>query len=129
LVGAKVEAEIIKIGSALGGFAGLVAMVLMVWFLRLQSASQKADAERILAERQQMQTLVTEIVAARRESNEVIRANTKAWTEAAVTLKEISEQFVAHDDHARDAGDMVRHVARDVSDLARNLARPSLSGG
>ena len=123
------EAEIIKIGSALGGFAGLVAMVLMVWFLRLQSASQKAEAERILAERQQMQTLVTEIVAARRESNEVIRSNTKAWTEAALTLKEISDQLTAHDDHARDAADMVRHVARDVGDLVRNLARPTSSGG
>jgi len=115
-----VETKLLELGAALGGFAGLMAMVLMVWFFRQQAAMQriadaraKADMDARSADRELLKTLLDEIVGARRESNAVIAANSEALTKISQTMREVCGQMDAHDDYVRE------HLASMGADIAR----------
>jgi len=90
------ETLLLNLGATVGGFSGLVAMVLMIWFLRLQSAIQKNMENRSMADQELLDTLVQEIVSARHESNDIISANTEALTKVAILLAQLSDDLERH---------------------------------
>ena len=116
--------QILADASRLGGFAGLVAAVMMIWVLRQQAAMQRAVEQRLSVEAQAVarqneeearmtRVIFDELVLARRETLPVIQANTKAWTEAVAALQELCAQMAEHDDHARDMELIIRGIAKD----------------
>jgi len=116
--------QILADASKLGGFAGLVAAVMMIWVLRQQAAMQRAVEQRLSIEAQAVarqseeearmtRMIFDELVLARRETLPVIQANTKAWTEAVAALQELCAQMAEHDDHARDMELIIRGIAKD----------------
>jgi len=116
--------QILADASKLGGFAGLVAAVMMIWVLRQQAAMQRAVEQRLSIEAQAVarqseeearmtRVIFDELVLARRETLPVIQANTKAWTEAVAALQELCAQMAEHDDHARDMELIIRGIAKD----------------
>ena len=116
--------QILADASRLGGFAGLVAAVMMIWVLRQQAAMQRAVEQRLSVEAQAVarqseeearmtRMIFDELVLARRETLPVIQANTKAWTEAVAALQELCAQMAEHDDHARDMELIIRGISKD----------------
>jgi len=116
--------QILADASKLGGFAGLVAAVMMIWVLRQQAAMQRAVEQRLSVEAQAVarqneeearmtRMIFDELVLARRETLPVIQANTKAWTEAVAALQELCSQMAEHDNHARDMELIIRGIAKD----------------
>ena len=94
------EDSLIKVATALGGFAGLVAIVLMIWFLRAQQAGAQLT-----------NTLVGEIVKSRQESAEIIANNTRAMLEQVQVVKQVCESLTAHDRQAKQIHRDVRYIA------------------
>ena len=104
------EDSLIKVATALGGFAGLVAIVLMIWFFRAQQAGAQLT-----------QVLVAEIVKARQESADVISNNTKAMLEQGAVVRQVCDSLRAHDQQSQ-------AMHRDVRTIADTL-RIRLSSG
>lgn len=94
------EESLIKVATALGGFAGLVAIVLMVWFLRAQQSGAQLTS-----------TLVAEIVKSRQESAQIIANNTRAMMEQVQVVKQVCDSLTAHDRQARAIHRDVRYIA------------------
>ena len=122
------ETSLIQLGGTLGGFAGLCAMVLMVFVLRQQASGERRENARLAADADERKTqhiatstYIGEIVAARRESNTVIEANTRAMTMVHTTVAEMCAQLGAHDDHARDIGTVITRMEGAINQVERRL--------
>lgn len=105
------EQLLLNLGAGLGGFAGLMAMALMVFFLRNQGASVQWESDRRQSDRELVNTLTAEIIAARRESNAVIERNTAALTNTAAISREICDKLTRYDGQAREIHRDVRLIA------------------
>ncbi len=108
-----IENTLLQLLAQVGGLAGIISAVALIWVLRQQAAQTQLVRDQHMKLSDQYETgerenrverraLTTELIEARKETNEIIRTNTEALVLMRATLKQLCNDTGNHQQDLRE---------------------------